>query len=89
MNGLLELVTADMNLPRDAFKSVDITREPELARAHKITRIPTLVVIEDGKEVDRLFGVQGKERLQELLSQQGRKNETLPTRLRASLNSVF
>jgi len=47
----------------DDFKigKVNVDDEPELAREFGITSIPTLVVIENGKEVRRSLGYRPKE----------------------------
>ena len=46
-----------------------ITSQPDQARQYEITRIPTFLVIEDAKEIERLAGLQSEERLRELLRQ--------------------
>lgn len=42
------------------FAKVNIDEESELAEHFQVSSIPTLVVLKDGKEVDRLVGFQAK-----------------------------
>ena len=46
---------------------VNVDYEPELARAYGIVSIPTLVIIKDGKIVNKIVGFQSTEDLLELL----------------------
>ncbi len=46
---------------------VNVDEEPELAQAYGISSIPTLVVIKDGKEVNRSVGVIPKAKIEELV----------------------
>jgi thioredoxin 1 len=40
---------------------VDVDEEPELAQKYGVMSIPNIVILKDGKEVDRLVGVQPKD----------------------------
>lgn len=51
-----------------AIKQIDITSEPELARRHKIDRIPAFILMADGKEVSRLIGLTTEQELRNSLS---------------------
>ncbi len=46
---------------------VNVDEEPELAQAYGISSIPTLVVIKDGKEVNRSVGVIPKAKIEALV----------------------
>lgn len=46
---------------------VNVDDQMELARIHQIINIPTLLVIKDGKVVNKQIGLCSKERLLELL----------------------
>ena len=46
---------------------VNVDEEPDLARKFNIMSIPTLVIIKDGKEVQRVVGVQTKQALISML----------------------
>lgn len=50
------------------IKEVDIDDNPDLAVHYGIRSVPTLVLLEDGKEVKRMFGVKKAEELKEWLS---------------------
>jgi len=47
---------------------VNVDEEPELAARYRVESIPTVVLIQDGRETDRLLGYRPKEDLMELLS---------------------
>ena len=49
------------------FVKVNIDYDVELANKYGVVSIPTLVVIKDGKEVDRSIGYIEKEKIEELL----------------------
>ena len=46
---------------------INVDDEPELARRFGIYSIPTVVVIKDGEEIDRVVGLRPKEQLLALL----------------------
>jgi thioredoxin 1 len=50
---------ADEN-PDIKVVSVNVDDEPELAQKYGVMSIPNIVILKDGKEVDRLVGVQPK-----------------------------
>lgn len=49
---------------------VNIDENPELARKFKIEGIPTVVVLKDGSEKERVVGVQSKKKISDLLDKQ-------------------
>jgi len=51
-----------------AVRTVDVDREPDLARRYGIRQTPTFLVVSGGKELTRLVGVQSIEQLQTALS---------------------
>lgn len=50
-----------------AVGKVDVDQEPGLAQQYGIMSIPTLLVFEDGKEVNRVVGLTNKATLKEML----------------------
>ena len=46
---------------------IDVDTQPELAIAHKIMSIPTLLVFKDGKLVDKAIGLRSKEQIEAML----------------------
>ena len=46
---------------------IDVDKEPELAIAHKIMSIPTLLVFKDGKLTDKAIGLRSKEQIEAML----------------------
>lgn len=46
---------------------VDVDENPNLASEYRVMSIPTLVVFKDGKEVERMIGVQPKEALKQAI----------------------
>ena len=53
--------------PAYAVGKVNVEREPELAQRFGIVSIPTLVVLKDGKAVNRASGARPKAKILELL----------------------
>ncbi|MDO5589757.1 MAG: thioredoxin [Lachnospiraceae bacterium] len=47
---------------------VNVDEQPELAREFKVMSIPTLLVIKDGKIVNRSVGAKSKEEILEMMS---------------------
>ena len=50
-------------MPGVTFLKVNVDDEQELATAHNIRSIPTLIIFKDGEVVDTLVGVQHKDDL--------------------------
>jgi len=50
------------------FHMIDADIEQELAKKFKIQSLPTFIIINQGKEIQRLTGLQTKEKLQEFLT---------------------
>lgn len=68
------------------IRQIDITEDPELAKRFKVERIPTLVLMVEGKEIERFVGLRSKEELcssmnqaAAALSEQRRKTEAAKT----------
>ncbi len=49
------------------IRSVDVTREPEIAREYGVMATPTLVVIREGKVEKVLLGARGRRQIEALL----------------------
>lgn len=47
---------------------VNVDEQPELAERYGVMSIPTLVVIKDGKTVNKVMGVRTKEEIQQMLN---------------------
>jgi thioredoxin len=59
------------------FGRVDTQAEKEIADYFKIRSIPTLSIIRDGGEIERIIGFSGKENLKKMIDkalQKGKKN---------------
>jgi thioredoxin 1 len=50
---------------------VDVDEHPELAREHRVSSIPCLVVFKNGREVRRFVGITPKARLADALDEAG------------------
>ncbi len=46
-----------------SFRSVDIDKNPKTANAFRVTQLPTLVAVKDGKVVGKAVGFQNKSKL--------------------------
>ena len=47
--------------PEYKVVKVDVDAAPELAEAYGVMSIPTLIIFKDGKEADRMVGLQSKD----------------------------
>jgi thioredoxin len=56
MSKILEQVNADLNGQLRVIK-IDTDKYPQIASAHHIQALPTLVLFKDGQSVDRIEGV--------------------------------
>lgn len=54
-----------------AVQKIDVDREPQLAAQYRVDSIPCLVVVADGREVDRVLGVTSLERLETMIRTAG------------------
>lgn len=57
------------------FWSVDTDQVPELARRYKITSLPTLVLIKDGEEIQRIIGLSMIKPLRSVFSELVKKDQ--------------
>lgn len=48
-------------------KKLDVEAQIEEAKEFQVRAVPTYVILEDGKEIERLVGAQSKDKLQDLL----------------------
>ena len=63
------------------FISVDIDQVPGLAQKYKIRSLPTLLIIESGKEVNRIEGVQLIEPMRKILRDLSEKMTEQPQKV--------
>ena len=47
---------------------IDVDEDSDVASAYNIRSVPTTVIMENGKEIDRLVGAQTKKKVVEVLS---------------------
>lgn len=52
---------------RATIAKLDVETAQEIASAFGITSIPTLILFKDGKEIQRIIGVHGKEDLKKMI----------------------
>lgn len=50
------------------IEEIDVDDNPELAKEYKIKNLPTLILIKDGKEVQRLVGVHSPTKIEQFLN---------------------
>jgi thioredoxin 1 len=46
-----------LNIPELQIQTVDVDESPELSRKYQIKVLPTVIVLEDGQEINRLVGL--------------------------------
>ena len=73
---------------------VNIAYEPELVEKYEVSSAPTLVFFKDGKEIQRLTGVQKKADLEKFISENGseliaQENVETPEYVTVSVNDEF
>ncbi len=61
-------VVEDMKKEGFEFQMIDADYEQSLVERFKIQSLPTFIIINKGKEINRLTGLQTKEKLQEFLT---------------------
>jgi thioredoxin-like negative regulator of GroEL len=49
-------------------RQIDITKEPELAKRFSVDRIPTLVLMVEGREVERFVGLRSEDELRQAMN---------------------
>lgn len=60
-------VIAELERRGHSVEKIDVDRQPELASRFRVESIPCLVVVAEGREVDRALGVTSIERLETML----------------------
>jgi thioredoxin 1 len=58
---------ADENQGRAKIGKLDINESPQMTRAYNVDRIPTLLLFKNGQVIEKLVGLQSKERLQKAI----------------------
>lgn len=57
------------------IRKIDITQHPDISRQYNVDRIPTLILLVEGKEVKRFQGVRPEQELRQVLDDAARKLE--------------
>ena len=65
LSPLLERIAKDNS--SITFGKVDIDESSDLASEYKIMSVPTLILFENGKEINRLVGLQPEQKIREVL----------------------
>lgn len=70
-----QMVPVLQRMSRDKFpvRQIDITEEPELARRFRVERVPTLVLLVEGKEVRRFVGLTDEAELRREMNRAARQ----------------
>ena len=70
-----QMVPLLQRMERDGFpiRKIDITEQPQTSRKYNVDRIPTLILMVEGKEVDRLVGLQSESKLRRMMNDAARK----------------
>lgn len=67
MAPVVEEIAKDVTDENIKVGKVDVDENPDLAVEYGIMSIPTFIVFENGQEVEKLVGMQSKEKLKDLL----------------------
>jgi thioredoxin len=51
--------------------AIDVDHDPELARRFDVRSMPTVVLLQDGREIGRVVGVRSRDHFRELLDRMG------------------
>lgn len=57
------LDNAEQRFPNLHFYKINVDENKELAREYNVMSIPTLVILKDGRQVERMVGAKSKEEL--------------------------
>lgn len=57
----------------EGITNVDIDQNPDLTRKHNVRSVPTLVFLQDGKEVERKTGLMSVGQYQEIINRLNNK----------------
>ena len=65
-----QMVPVLQRMERDGFpiRRIDITEQPQVSRRYKVDRIPTLILMVEGKEAKRLVGLQAEAKLRRMMN---------------------
>ena len=61
------LIQLHQDLPNLAIENIDVDDKPDLARLYKIKTLPTLIMLQNQIEVDRLTGLTSIEEIKKRL----------------------
>ena len=67
MAPVVEEIAKDVTDENIKVGKVDVDENPDLAVEYGIMSIPTFILFENGQEVEKLVGMQSKEKLKDLL----------------------
>ena len=67
LSPIIEELSEELNDKVNIYK-IDVDQEPSLAQKFGVMSIPTLVLLKDGQEVEKVIGFQPKEQLVELIN---------------------
>lgn len=56
------------NTKNISFIKLDVDKSQQVAHAHNVTAMPTLIIFKDGIEIDRHVGVADSDKIQELIN---------------------
>jgi thioredoxin 1 len=54
--------------PGQQIVKLDIDENPEVANTYQVTAVPTMILFQNGREINRLVGVRGEDEIAELFA---------------------
>ncbi|MEZ6059665.1 MAG: trypsin-like peptidase domain-containing protein [Planctomycetaceae bacterium] len=74
-----EMVPRLQRMESDGFpvRRIDITQDPETSRRYKVDRIPTLILLVEGKEQKRFVGLTSEQELRQVMNDAARKLDSV------------
>ena len=70
-----QMVPVLQRMERDGFpiRKIDITQQPQVSRQYKVGRIPTLILLVEGREAERFVGLTAEAQLRRQMNDAARK----------------
>jgi len=70
-------IVEDMKREGANFQTIDVDYEQELVKQFEVRSVPTFVLLEDGKEINRITGAKTREELENFITYKKNTQENI------------